>query len=68
MEEFAKLYVPLISAVISLVSVSIALTALRYSRQDRREQQRIAELDALSSLLQGPPNKTMHLAGAARHR
>jgi hypothetical protein len=47
MEEFAKNYVPLISAVISLVSVSIALTALRYSRQNRREQQRVAELDAL---------------------
>jgi hypothetical protein len=39
MEEFAKIYVPLISAMISLLSVSIALTALRYSRQDRREQQ-----------------------------
>jgi hypothetical protein len=46
-EKFADIYVPLISAVISLVSVLIALTALRYSRQDRREQQRVAELDAL---------------------
>lgn len=47
MEEFAKVYVPLISALISLVSVTVALTAIRYSRQDRREQQRLAELDAL---------------------
>ena len=53
MEEFAKIYVPLISAVISLISVSIALTALRYSRQDRREQQRIAELDALRRQQEG---------------
>ncbi len=47
MEEFAKTYVPLISALISLVSVSIAFMALHYSRQERREQQRVAELDAL---------------------
>ena len=53
MAEFAKIYVPLISAVISLVSVLIALTALRYSRQDRREQQRVAELDALRRQQEG---------------
>jgi hypothetical protein len=53
MEEFAKIYVPLISAVISLVSVSIALTALRYSRQDRRDQQRVVELDALRRQQEG---------------
>lgn len=47
MEEFAKIYVPLVSALISLVSVSVAFMALRYARQDRREQQRLAELDAL---------------------
>jgi hypothetical protein len=53
MEEFAKIYVPLISALISLVSVSIALMALRYSRQDRKEQQKVAELDALRRQQEG---------------
>ena len=47
MEEFAKTYVPLVSALISLVSVSIAFLSLRYARKDRREQQRAAEADAL---------------------
>jgi hypothetical protein len=47
MEEIAKVYVPLISALISLVSVSIAFLALYYSRQDRREQQGAADADAL---------------------
>ena len=47
MEEFAKTYVPLISALISLVSVSIAFLSLRSTRKDRQEQQRAAEADAL---------------------
>jgi len=47
MEEFAKIYVPLISSLISLISVSIAFLSLRYARRDRREQQRAAAADAL---------------------
>jgi hypothetical protein len=47
MEEFAKVYVPLISALISLVSVSIAFMTVYYSRRDRRERQRAAQVDAV---------------------
>jgi hypothetical protein len=46
MEEFTKTYVPLISALISLISVSIAYLSLRYARKDRREQQEAAISDA----------------------
>lgn len=47
MKEFAEVWVPLISAIISLVSVSIAFFTLYYARQDREEMQNAANLDAL---------------------
>jgi hypothetical protein len=46
METWTKVYVPLISALISLVSVSIAFLTLRYGRNDRQEQRREAEVAA----------------------
>jgi hypothetical protein len=46
MEEFAKTYVPLIGALISLVSVLIAFFTLRHARNDRLEERRAAEADA----------------------
>ncbi len=53
MEEFAKTYVPLISALISLVSISIAFMTLRDSRRERREKQREAEQEGLLAALRG---------------
>ena len=46
MEEFSKIYVPLIGAAISLLSVVIALTALRFARADRQEKRREDREDA----------------------
>ena len=43
----AEVYVPLATAVISLVATIVALLALSYSRRDRAESQRALELDAL---------------------
>ncbi|MGB7208771.1 MAG: hypothetical protein WBD27_08955 [Pyrinomonadaceae bacterium] len=59
MEEFAKTYVPLISALISLVSVLIAFFALWWARKDRREQQKAADADA---------NRREKIAEADAHR
>jgi len=44
--DFAKIYVPLISAVISLLSVLVAFLSMRFARKDRQEQQRISKHDA----------------------
>lgn len=48
MEDFAKTYVPLISAVISLVSVIVAFLSLHYTQQDRIKQQEKAEQERIS--------------------
>ena len=45
-EDLKDIWIPLITALISLISVFIAFMALLYSRRDRQEQQAAATADA----------------------